>query len=57
VSGLCRRLGFQIVDHSNHGYAPGSFLNCHSFEAELFGAFETDASQFCTHPHIGRIKT
>jgi hypothetical protein len=44
VSGLSGCLGFEIVDDSNHGYAPGSFFNCHAFETELFGAFETDAA-------------
>jgi hypothetical protein len=57
VSGLCRRLVFKIVNNSNHGYASGSFLNCHSFEAELFGAFETDTAQLGTHTNIGSVKT
>jgi hypothetical protein len=44
VSGLCRRLGFKIVDDSNYGDTSGCFFNGHAFETKLFGAFETDAS-------------
>jgi hypothetical protein len=56
VSGLCRRLGFKIVDDSNHGYAPGCFFHCHAFETELFSAFETDTAQLGTHTNIGGIE-